>query len=393
MNHPPYWDYPTFIFYYLVGITSAIIIGLHFGSISIRGLYKNNEIHTFFTRDRWNGYAPLIILLILFACLRKVGQGIGGTDSLSYERDFLNSLNGLGNFEDTDILYGQYSLYLRHLTSSPLIFRLVSYSFIAFSFCYFIKEICPSKVSWIPFILIVWPYICSFNTMRSSMAVGFILLGLVALYKENYFLEWIFIIICVLFHRMMFVFVPVFIIYKPIYKIIIKSNRTKLYLLLGSSIFFTTLLAFSIQKFVLLMGFLDNPDSPDASYIAKSLDNNLFDSWPMYIQQIFLLIFLFINFKKFKSRKEQFILVLSCVDAVITLPALILGIWRISQCLYIPTLMLWGILLYNFNQKFTRSIRPLISIFFFLGFSFILYSRIDSIYESSSLMPYILFWN
>lgn len=390
MIHPPYWDNQTFIFYLAVGIICALIIGLHFGTIHI-GISKDKLQYNY--KKFWEGYFPLILILIFFAGLRKVGPGLGGTDSLSYERDFLNSLNGLGSFENTDVLYGQYSLYLRHLTSSPLVFRFVSYSFIAFCLVYFIKEICPSKISWIPFILIVWPYICGFSSMRSSMAIGFIQLGLVALFKKRYLLEWMCIIACVLFHRMMFFFVPMFLVFHPISKLIIKCNKVQLFLLIGISILIISWLALEIQKYVMLYGLMIETSSPTASYMVKSADTNLFESWPMFIQQIFLLIFLFINFKKFTNPKEQFVLVLSCFDAVLTFPALILGIYRISQCLYVPTLMLWGVLLYNFCHKYTWHIRPIIDFVFLLGFTFIFYCRLQSMYESSSLMPYILFWN
>lgn len=389
MIHPPYWDNITFIFYLIIGLYCAIAIGIHFGTITINGVsaqYPNLK------EKKWYGYLPLLIILILFACLRKVGPGIGGTDALSYEQDFLESLTNLKNFENTDILYGKYSLYLRHLTSSPFIFRLISYSFIAFSMCYFIKEICPKNISCIPFILLVWPYICGFSSMRSSMAIGFILLSLIALYKKQYAIEWLFIIIAVLFHRMMFFLVPVFIFFPFIYKLIVKCNRYQLLMLICGSIAIISLLAITIQKYVLLLGLLDKENSPDASYIAKSLDMNLLESWPMFIQQLFLLIFLFISFKKLNSRKERFVLVISCFDIVITIPALILGIYRISQILLIPTLMLWGLLIYNFYHKFRKNVRPLIGFVFLLGFCFIFYKRLESLYESSSLMPYMFFW-
>ena len=388
--HPPYWDNLTFIFYYSIGIVCAIIIGLHFGTICV-GI--SNDKLSYNSKKIWEGYIPLILILIFFACLRKVGPGLGGTDSLSYERDFLNSLNGLGSFEDTDVLYGQYSLYLRHITSSPLVFRFVSYSFIAFCLVYFIKEICPKKISWIPFILVVWPYICGFSSMRSSMAIGFIQLGLVALFKKKYVLEWVCIVASVLFHRMMFFFVPMFLVFHPINKLIIKCNKIQLFILIGTSILIISWIALEIQKYVMLYGLMIETSSPTASYMVKSVDKNLFESWPMFIQQIFLLIFLFINFRKFNTPKERFVLVLSCFDAVLTFPALILGIYRISQCLYIPTLMLWGILLHDFTNKFTIHIRFIIDFLFLLGFSFIFYSRLQSMYESSSLMPYIFFWN
>lgn len=393
MIRPPYWDNSTFLLYFMMGVICAIMIGVHFGTITLGSFLRGRNQKISKTESHWKEYIPLIVILTLFACFRKVGPGLGGTDSLSYEQDFLNSLKGLGTFEDTDILYGQYSLYLRHLTSSPFIFRLVSYFFIAFCLCSFIKEICPSKISCIPFILVVWPYICGFSSMRSSMAIGFIQLGLVALYKKKYLEEWLFIICAVLFHRMMFFFVPIFIVFQPINKLIIRCSRTRLFLIIGVCIVVISSLAFSIQKYILLYGLMIETSAPTTSYMTRTVGTNLFESWPMFIQQIFLLIFLFMNFKSFDSRKDQFVLTLSCIDAVITFPALILGIYRISQCLYVPTIMLWGILLYNFIQKFTSIIRPLISMVFLGGFTFIFYVRLKSMYLSSSLMPYIFFWN
>lgn len=392
MIHPPYWDPLTFVFYYLIGSVCAILIGFHFGNIRLGEKENRNILSAYFVGSKWKGYIPMMVLLILFACLRKIGQGIGGTDSISYENEFLNSLNDLGTFEDKDILFGRYILLLRHLTSSPFVFRLASYSFIAFSICYFVKEICPEKVSCIPFILVVWPYLCGFSSMRSTMAIGFILFAIIALYKKKYIWEWTFLIASVMFHRMMFFLIPIFVIFNPVYNLIIKCNKYQIMLLLSVSIIVISLMALSVQKYILLFGLLDSNSGPDASYISKSLNMNLFESWPMFIQQLFLMIFLFISFRNFNTRKERFVLVLSCFDIVITFPALILGIFRISQCLFIPTIMLWGVLLYNFYHKFKENIRPIIGLLFLLGFSFILYKRIDSIYETSSLMPYMFFW-
>lgn len=389
--NPPYWDIKTFIFYYMIGIICALIVGLHFGNLSLGNLNKSNSCY-YRISTHWFGYVPFLLMLIAFACLRKVGPGLGGTDSLSYEQDFLIALKDLKNFEDTDVLFGRYTLILRYVTSSPFIYRLVSYSFIAFSIIYFIKELCPSKVSCVPFILVVWPYICGFSSMRSSMAIGFLTIALVALYHKKFSLAWFLLACCVLFHRMMFIFVPIFLLYKPLYRLITSCNKWQLFFLIGVSIIILSLLAMMVQQVVLLFGMLDKEGSPDASYITKGIETNTFESWPMFIQQIFLLCFLFINFKQYSSKKINFIIVISCIDIVITFPALMLGIYRISQCLYIPTLIMWGILIYDFNQKFKLSIRPLISTIFLLFFSVIFYFRMESIYESSSLMPYMFFW-
>lgn len=201
------------------------------------------------------------------------------------------------------------------------------------------------------------------------------------------------ILAALLFHRMMFFLVPMFAVFHPVYKLILKCNRNQLFLLIGISVFLISSLAYSIQEYVILNGLMVETSAPTLSYVSRTVGTNLFKSWPMFIQQIFLLIFLFVNYKKFDNKKDQFVLVLSCFDAVLTFPALILGNYRISQCLYIPTIMLWGILLYNFTHRFTPKIRLIIDFVFLMGFSFIFYSRLQSMYESSSLMPYVFFWD
>lgn len=390
MNYP-YWDSPTFLFYYSVGILCAVLIGLHFGNLRIgrNAVMLNGSAE----KVSWKGYIPLIIILTLFAALRKVGYNLGGTDSMNYEERFLNILHDRGRYETTDILFGQYIYIIRSITSSPFIYRLISYTFIAYTHCYFIKRICPDNVSCVPFILIVWPYICGFSSMRNTMAIGLLLLALVAYYDKKYIMGILFFIAAVLVHRMTFIFAPLFILYKPLSKFITSSTRGRLFFVLTIAIIMAYFASRVLQSYVVLFNVLDNEGSADASYIAKTLDTNVFKSWPMYIQQVLLLLFLFINYKQFKSPKEQFILVISCFDFLITIPALVLGLWRISQCLYIPTLMLWGVLINTFNHKFKPYYRPWISLIFLLGFTFILYKRLDSVYESSSLMPYVFFWN
>lgn len=384
----PYWDLPTFVFYYLIGIVCAILIGIRYGNLSI----KNSRIGIITNTNEWYGYYLLIIILILFATLRKVAPGLGGTDSVRYESFFINSHNDLGRFSSSDILYGYYIYYLRSITSSPIIFRLVSYSIIAFNFIYFIKEICPYKVSMVPFILIVWPYICGFSSMRNTMAIGFLLLALVQYYKHRYVWGFALFILACLLHRMTFVFLPLFILYKPLFRAISNSNKLKLFLIITGSIIIATYIARVLQNYIILFGILDNSETADGSYITKNAEYNVLRSWPMYIQQVILMLFFFVNFKTYSSNKVKFVVFLSCIDAIITLPSLILGMWRISQYLYLPTLILWGKLIYDFNLRFKKSYRPIISLIFLLGFTFILYKRLDAVYESSSLMPYLFIW-
>lgn len=388
----PFWDTTTFVFYYIIAILCVVLIGMQCGSVTIGKHNTSLDISGTYFYNKFNGYSLLIWLLILFAVLRKVGPGIGGTDAMSYEEDFINSLKDLNKFNSSDILFGYYIYTLRTLTSSVFIFQLTSYSFIAYCICYTIREMCPRNSSSIPFILIIWLYLCGFNTMRSTMAIGLCMLSLTALMKNKISLTWVLFLLSCLMHRMMLVLFPMYLLFKPVSKLINKCNKIQFCLLMTLTIIVTVLMAYQVQKFVILFGILDNADSPDAGYISNTLDSNILESWPMFIQQFLLLIFLIVNYKHFDTTKERFVLVISCFDIVITLPALILGIWRISQCLLIPTLILWGVLIYNFNHKFTSSIRPLINFIFLIGFSFFFYTRINAIYESSSLMPYLFIW-
>lgn len=385
---PPYWDNATFIFYYGIGILCSLMVGTHFGNLSI-----GNSTHIKLKNSRrWDSYVPLIVILVVFACFRKVAFGIGGTDALSYEQDFINVIHGFGIFEVHDKLFGYYTLLIRYFTSEPFIYRLISYTIIALGFCYYIREMCPRHISCTPFILVAYLFICGFNTMRSTMAISFSLISFVGLLKKDRLLTWVFFALSCLFHRMMFVFLPVMLLFYPIYNFVGKCNKSQLLIVVTGLAIVFTFLARLIQKYVLLFGLLDKEGSADAGYIANSLDTNILESWPMFIQEIFLLFLMALNYKKYNSRKKNFALTLSCVDIVVTVPALILGIWRISQCLLIPTLILWGILIYDFCHKFNRDLRPIISFTFFLGFSFIFYVRIHALYESSSLMPYMFFW-
>lgn len=388
----PYWDNTTFLFYYSIGLACALLIGTHFGNLSFAG---GDEIIRHRTPERsneWKGFWPMILMLTLFAALRKVAPGIGGTDSIGYEYGFLRANVSLERFEETDLLFGQYLFWLRKITSSPLVFRFVSYFFISFSFCYFIKRLCPKNVSCLPFILVMYPFICGLSSMRNTMAIGFTLLALVALFDKRYWVCALMVLCSIGTHRMMIIFLPMFLVYKPFSRFIINCSRQRLFIFLTISITILTVLARAAQELIILFSLLENDTTADAIYITKTVNKSILSSWPMFVQQFLLLVFLFMNFERFKSRKTQFALVLSCWDAIITLPCLVLGMWRIAQCLYIPTLILWGVLIHIFYDKFQPRYRLLFSLIFLLGFTFIFYKRIESVYDTSSLMPYMFFW-
>lgn len=165
--NPAYFSYSTMLFYYFIAIAVTLIVKMAKG---------NNKIPTF---QENTAYFMLFIILVLFAVLRKVSYHIGGTDALNYQQYFLSCLNTSSRFEDVDLAFGYFTKLIRSLTNSPVAYRFICYSIIAGSYVYFIKYLCPKGISSIPFLILIWPYIKSFNTMRSSLAIAIFLISLV----------------------------------------------------------------------------------------------------------------------------------------------------------------------------------------------------------------------
>lgn len=373
-----YFDTYSFLLYIVIAFFCYYQLRLAL-RISTRGIRDHKEYSA--------PYSLLFIVLLLFATLRSVENGIGGTDAQVYERLFIDSLKGVDRFEDTDILFGWFTIAIRTITDNPVIYRIICYSIIVAAYIVFFKNYCNRSVSCIPFLAIIIPYLKSFNTMRSSIAIAVILFGLVLLQKRKTLIAVIVISLSVFIHRMSVVYV----LFLPFYAIAkdyqIKSGIKCISIItIISTIGY--IIARKVQAYVLMAGMMSNHDE---YYIKHTLNNTLLDSAVSLLPLILISITWIICYNRLpKNENIKTLELMVAFDIIITPSALILGMWRANEYFYMGRLAFWAYLIPTFCSFFSVDSRKIIKIAFFIVFLGWVVYRIFREWEPCGLMPYKL---
>lgn len=355
--------------------------------MSIRGIYcgRSEILRTDL------GYIYTCIILILFAICRKVSANIGGADALNYESIFLDALNSQSKYDSQEVLFGIFNRIIRSFTSNPILYRSICYSIIAFSYIIFIKCFSEKWMSVIPYLVIVLFYLKSFNTMRSSLAVAIFTIALVLLYKNKKIIAFSLIISTVFIHRMSVLYIPFIIFYFFGYKFIINMGLKRMIFFLILYSWITYIIATSIQTFVLGAMLLDGTDS---YYLQKNMNGSIFDSSILLLPLIALLIFWFITNRKLNvDNRTEFLTVCIAYDIIIAPAAILLGMWRFNEFMFLERLTVWGVLISLYRIRFERKSRILVTLLFVCIFLGWLIYRIEREWDPCKIMPYIFIWD
>lgn len=356
-------------------------------SIRYKSLNNNCKISKF-------EYFLFIVLYCVFATFRKVDNDIGGADALNYIEIFENiKKNGItdfvrGDFKELVFYYYQYILHC--ISDNYKIFFAVTYGIIAYSYIYCIKNYIKEEISYIPFILLIFPYLKSFCTLRTSFAIALFLFGVVQL-RKNKILSAIFFIASIFVHRMSIVFTFIWFFYYIMKELISDMKGLRLGIFLSVSIFLSVIAARGIQYY-----FLNNRIlyATDNWYLKQSVNRAIFDFWPMYFAQLILLLTLLLFEKQDRLSESYEEIRLFCIFDFILCPAcLILGLWRANEYLYVFRLLLWGYLISAIGKKFEKRSRIIYKIVVFFVFLSWLVFRIWSEWDSLKIMPYIFDFN
>lgn len=374
----PYFDIQSLLLYVFIGLISAYTINM---SVN----YKVNLLY-----PKQTGYIFFYIAFAALASLRLVTNGIVGTDASGYEDIFLNSLSSSSRFEEQDILFGLFNKFVRLFVSSPIIYRFICYSIIVVAYLFFIKSFCKKGISCIPFIVLMIPFLKSLNTMRTSMAIALILLGLVLLKDRKTASGVILIFLSVLVHRMSILYV----MFLPFYAIFKHYNFTasniKLIIVVSSLTVIGYYLALQVQQYAIALSLLDGSD---AYYISKNLDASIWESAITLIPLILISVMWIICNRQLSDTKEiSFLKLMISFDIIITPIANILGMWRANEYFYLGRLAFWSYLISIFCCKFEIRSRLLLKIVFGVLFTSWLVYRITREWEPCGLMPYKLFF-
>lgn len=367
----PYFELNTLLLYIAIGLCIVFFVRTNINS--------NKKGYSFYI---------LFILLLIFTVSRKVGINLGGMDSISYENIFINR-DFTRLIENNEFLFVYFTDIIRSFTENPIIYRLFCYALIIFSYIYFIKEFCPRSASPIPYFLVMYPLLMSFNTMRNSMAVAMILIGLVLVNNRKDIWGILFVISSIFFHRMSIIYTPVIIFYYLFRKVDLFKSKKFLALALAIATFVSSVVGSTLQGYVLSAGFLDRND---LYYFTMNSDSSFTSALAFFIPLLLISIFMVMNTDKqlFEKHKALYLFVL--FDIIIYPCTFIFGMWRANEYLYIPRLTLWAILLFTFFQKFNSSTRTFVKIAALGIFILWFVDRLEGVYKNSALMPYMLNW-
>lgn len=333
----------------------------------------------------------LWLLITLFASLRLVGPyGIGGMDANNYEMFFIDSSNN-ERLKETDILFFLFTAGIREITASPVIYRLACYSFICFGYMIVIKRFYNKNVSSIPFVMIVYPLLRSFNTMRNSIAIVFFLIGIIYLADKKNIKAITFFIISCFFHRMSVLYLMLLPFYFLFKNIDFEGNNKKLFIFLLFYIVLGYLLSKAVQSYVLAAQLITSNEGGDVYYLTQSLEQNIFQRIPIMLQHVAILIMLIIYNNKLPDTPDvKFLRLIILFDIIIQPVSVVFGMWRALEYLYIPRLIFWGYLINAASSCYELKSRKIFKFSCMCIFVSWLIFRICKEWEPAGLMPYKL---
>lgn len=378
-------DSATFFFYILLGLFFAFIARLSMSKVA--GINRYGEP---VFKDYWKFAWVGIIVFTFVAVFRKVNLNLGGSDALGYIDWFLRSKQDTA--EDhvhglfTEPLFHLICRFCRTITSDYHFFFLVVYTIITYSYFLFIKKYAPDKLFFIPLLLMVFPYLKSFCTIRSSLAIAFILLGLV-IYKKHKILGFITVLSSVFIHRMCIPFIMVI----PFLYFFEKKKKMfskKTFLLFGIAIIVVSFVLISIVQ-TSYMGLVFG--GVDSSYTDMTMEQSTLDSWPRLLPYALLFLGYFFMFDSIKwDKQKKTLLYLFLFDLLMMPIAITFNIWRFNEVFYVVRMLGWGVVIYSFNKKYFHGRNLLVNTMIVAAFLVWLYVRIDHEWDELKIMPYIL---
>ena len=380
----PYSDTYTYISYLIVGLVCVLSIHISKGE-------------SFSSQKEFKGFSILFTTLFLFAVLRKVGLHLGGEDALTYQTGFIDYFNnGSERYQSTDILFGLLTGAIRFMTDNPYIYRGVCYSIIIVGYIRVIKVLSPQHISPIPFICILIPFMRSLNTMRNSISISLFLFALVAFYNRKFYQCLIWMIMSILMHRLSIIMIIVFpsmILYDKYLKNRSKWGKWGIVIIVGSLMMLSYLASRLLQNYVLLIGLFAESSNADFWYMTNNIGGNILLNWPMYLLHLMLLVCLMWKYENLPDNpKIKFLIGLFFFDLIMLPATLVLGMWRYTEYLYIPNLILWGCLIPCFYKDFILSSRMIVRMICLTGFSALMLIRLSREWYEAALMPYKLFF-
>ncbi len=240
------WSNATLLLY----ISIAFIIALLFRKTIIE---KNKKKKL---REYIIYYFIIYIILIIFSCFRTVGQNIGGADSINYINMFENVQKPVFDiiltlkFSGNEYIFF-YLLYLvRCITSDYHIMFFVLYSIIITSYIFFVHKEIHNVNDWGMLLLLILPYIMSFNIVRNCLAVSITIFAIYFLKEKKNKLFILFEVCAFLTHYTAVITLIFYFYYKIFANKLLHNKKIYIILLVISYMMTITFIPIAINLFL-----------------------------------------------------------------------------------------------------------------------------------------------
>ncbi|MBO5030359.1 MAG: EpsG family protein [Lachnospiraceae bacterium] len=369
----PHWDMPSAILYMIMGLCATLSV--HY--------VKKTKAKVI--------YAIWFLMWTILASYRYISDDIGGRDALNYINFFNNCFREdilTKTDEHFEELFQIITKLIRICTDDYRIYFLLLYGFIVFSFILFVNEFTLKTYNFIPLLLSVIVFLKAYNTLRTSLAIAFILFGLVLLHKKKKITAVIIIISSFWIHRTAILYIA----FLPFYYF--TKNKTL------KTRYGISLVACSSGLIYVIKGWLLTSgewllDKFDTGLLRTYLVNPPFSRAALLIQMSSFVMMSLLHqdlYHSLESRRDDTLhMVYRMVffDFIMIPVYTTCGIWRAPEYFFLPRLVMWGYLIPYIKKKFTSVSRYFVSVVIaviVIGV-FIYYLYIS--WESSALMPYI----
>lgn len=321
--------------------------------------------------------------------------GVGGSDTYGYVRYFENCnnehLNSIYVHIADDWLYKVINQALNAVCADYHFFLFAVYAFETWCFILFYKKFCSQGNNVLPYLLTPFLYVRSLTTIRSNLAICFVLLAMVLQVRRKNVWAIVVASMSVLVHKFTIVYVPFFILFPVLGHI--NFSRKSIILFFGISSGVILLLKQLLLAYVKMFSF----EGAYLSYISNS--SSFLETWGIAFEQLALGVFLlcmyntvqwYLHSGEEEENRMSRILYYGCVYDVLLVPICgALGIWRGYEVMYLPRIVMWGILLYLCQMKMLQGARNLFNVAVLTVLGAWLVYRYVRTWKSSNLMPYI----
>lgn len=330
-----------------------------------------------------------------FAVFRLVDWHVGGADAPTYVYYFenCNSVIRTSWFEhaEGDLGFKWINKTLRFIFSDYHFYFLAVYGFMSYAYVAFLNRFSSAYTNFVPYVLGFFLLLRSFNTIRSNLAIAFIVLGCTFILQKKW--KWAYIIgfVSIFIHKSSLIYVMCI----PFCHVFFNRKMT-----VKMAIFFilsSCLVGRSLQSVFLHYAATSEMNGAYAAYASHSIGGSFFaNAWKIAFEQIALGVAMLVMRNKIGCGHSEFdkhrlkIIWMLCIYDLMTIPInYIIGSWRGYEFFYLARIVMWGEIIYQFVKPLNKKSRWLISSFALILFVAWMVFRISATWSDSRLMPYI----